>query len=173
MPWWINEASSRKFCNLQFHWPWGLRRMSAAARLLRLWVRIPPDSKMSVCCECCVFSGRSLYDELITRPKWILSTVVRHCVWSWNLVDEHALAHWGLSRQENKKSVITGYSWYTIQTIHSVDPVSFNVVWRYESINYGFMSSSSVFTLEHHLLVQIRIDCFLFFWSNTVNSIMR
>jgi len=24
---------------------------------------------MSVCCECCVLSGRILYDELITRPE--------------------------------------------------------------------------------------------------------
>ena len=24
---------------------------------------------MSVCCECCVLSGRSLCDELITRPE--------------------------------------------------------------------------------------------------------
>ena len=24
---------------------------------------------MSVCCECCVLSGRGLCDELITRPK--------------------------------------------------------------------------------------------------------
>jgi len=24
---------------------------------------------MSVCCECCVLSGRSLRDELITRPE--------------------------------------------------------------------------------------------------------
>ena len=48
-------------------WPRGLRRRSAAARLLRLWVRIPPGAWMSVCCECCVFSGRGLCDELITR----------------------------------------------------------------------------------------------------------
>jgi len=33
-------------------WPRGLRRRSAAARLLRLWVRIPPGPWMSVCWEC-------------------------------------------------------------------------------------------------------------------------
>ena len=36
-------------------WPRGLRRMSSAARLLRLWVRIPPGAWMSVvsavCCQ--------------------------------------------------------------------------------------------------------------------------
>ena len=41
---------------------------SAAARLLRLWVRIPAGAWMSLCCECCVLSGGGLCDELITRP---------------------------------------------------------------------------------------------------------
>ena len=50
-------------------WPRGLRRRSAAARLLRSWVRIPPGTWTSVCCECCVLSGRRLWDELITRPE--------------------------------------------------------------------------------------------------------
>jgi hypothetical protein len=49
-------------------WPRGLRRKSEAARLLRSWVRIPRRAWRSVCCECCVLSGRGLCDELITRP---------------------------------------------------------------------------------------------------------
>ena len=48
-------------------WPRGLRRRSTAARLLRSWVQIPPGAWKFVCCECCVLSGRSLCDELITR----------------------------------------------------------------------------------------------------------
>ena len=50
-------------------WPRGLRRRSSAARLLKLWVRIPPGAWMFVCCECCVLSGRGLCDGLITRPE--------------------------------------------------------------------------------------------------------
>jgi hypothetical protein len=50
-------------------WPRGLRCGSTAARLLRSWVRISPGAWMSVCCECCVLSGRSLCDELITSPE--------------------------------------------------------------------------------------------------------
>jgi len=50
-------------------WSRGLRRRSAAARLLRSWVRIPPGAWILVCCECCVLSGRGLCDELITRPE--------------------------------------------------------------------------------------------------------
>jgi hypothetical protein len=50
-------------------WPCGLRRRSSAARLLRLWVRLPPGAWMFVCCECCVLSGRGLCDGLITHPE--------------------------------------------------------------------------------------------------------
>ena len=50
-----------------FSWPRGVG--SAASRLLRLWVRIPPGTWMFVCCECYVLSGRGLCDELITRPE--------------------------------------------------------------------------------------------------------
>jgi hypothetical protein len=54
------------YCRSQ--WPCGLRRRSAAARLLRSWVWIPPGAWMFVC-ECRVLSGRGLCDELITRPE--------------------------------------------------------------------------------------------------------
>jgi len=50
-------------------WPRGLRRRSTAARLLRLWIRIPLEAWKFVCCGCCVLSGRGLCDELITRPE--------------------------------------------------------------------------------------------------------
>ena len=50
-------------------WPRRLRRSSAAARLLRSWVRIPPGAWMFVCCKCRVLSSRGLCDELITLPE--------------------------------------------------------------------------------------------------------
>ena len=49
--------------------PRNLRRRSAAARLLRLYVRIPPEAWMFVCLDCCVLPGRGLCHELITRPE--------------------------------------------------------------------------------------------------------
>ena len=58
-----------RFPGCRSQWPRGLRRGSAAARLLRLWIRIPGEAWMSVCCECCVLSGRCLCDELITCPE--------------------------------------------------------------------------------------------------------
>ena len=58
-------------------WPRGLRRRSAAARLLGLWVRTPSGAWMFVCCECCVLSGRGLCGELNTRPE---ESYLRWCV---------------------------------------------------------------------------------------------
>ena len=83
-------------------WPRGLRRRSAAARLLRSWVRIPPGAWMFVCCECCVLSGRGLCDELITRPEesyrlWCV--VVCDLATSWMRRPWPAL---GRSAKENK-----------------------------------------------------------------------
>jgi hypothetical protein len=50
-------------------WPRGLRRGSTAVCLVGLRVRIPQGGWMSVCCECCVLSGRGLCDGPITRPE--------------------------------------------------------------------------------------------------------
>jgi hypothetical protein len=63
-------------------WPRGLRRRSTAARLLRLWVRIPPGAWMFVCC---VLSGRGLCDELIMHPEesYRLRSVVCDLETSW------------------------------------------------------------------------------------------
>ena len=83
-------------------WPRGLRLRSATARLLRLGVRIPPEACISVCCECCVLSGRGLCDELITRPE---ESYQVWCVVVCDLeilVNEEAMAHWGLLSQINK-----------------------------------------------------------------------
>ena len=59
---WATNLSCRS------QWLRGLRRRSSVASLLRLWFRIPPGAWMSVCCECCVLSGRGLCDGFITRP---------------------------------------------------------------------------------------------------------
>jgi hypothetical protein len=80
--------------------PRGLRSRSVAARLLRLWVRIPPGEWMSVSCECCV-SGRGLCDKLITPPEesyrlWCVVVCDLE-----KLVNEEALAHRGCRAKTN------------------------------------------------------------------------
>ena len=44
--------------NCRSQWPRGLWRGSAAARLLELWVRIPPGHGCLSLVKCCVLSGR-------------------------------------------------------------------------------------------------------------------
>ena len=73
------------------HWPRGLRRGPAVARLLELRVWIPAEAWVSVCCECCVLLGGSVCVGLITHPEESYWT---WCVWVWsrNLKNE-PLAH--------------------------------------------------------------------------------
>ena len=91
-------------CFSRSQWLRSLRRRSAAARLLRSWVRIPPGAWMFVCCECCVLSGRGLCDKLITRPEesyrlWCIVVCDLE-----NLKNEEAMTpvgsqhHWGKKR---------------------------------------------------------------------------
>jgi len=95
-----------KHAHRRFQRPRGLSRRSAAARLQRLWTRIPPGTWMSACCECFVLSGRDLCDELITRLEesyrlWCVIVCVLE-----NPVNEEALAHWGGCRAKNQQQTI-------------------------------------------------------------------
>jgi len=87
--WQIIDLKQNKgpvFLECRSKWPRGLTRRSAASRLLRSWVRIPPSKWKSVCCECCVVSGRGLCDELITHPGesyWLWCVVVWNIDTSW------------------------------------------------------------------------------------------
>ena len=77
----MNYTKQVRFSRSQ--WPPGLRRRSAAARLLRLWVRILP-------------------------------TVMRRFVWSRNLMNEEAMAHWEavapITNEQTKKVRFNQYA---------------------------------------------------------------
>jgi hypothetical protein len=67
-------------------WPRVLKRRSAASRLLKFWVRIPPGAWMHFCCDCCVLLGRGLWDELIIYPEesyWLWCVAVCDLETSW------------------------------------------------------------------------------------------
>jgi len=91
-------------CGCRSRWPRGLRRGSAVARLLGLWILIPPGAWMSVCCECCVLSGRGVCVGLITRLE---DSYRVSCVWvsSWSLDIEKALTHYRMLSYGEKKSL--------------------------------------------------------------------
>ena len=82
-----------------------------AARLLGLRVRIPPEARKSVSCECCVLSGRGLSDGPIhTREKSEIRTrngpnsATRHedMGWKSSSTDINAGTRWG-------KRLISGF----------------------------------------------------------------
>jgi len=95
---WENEATTSTLPSLfcrnrilagQFRWP--------AVRLLVLRVQIPPGEWASVCCECCVLSGKGHCVGLITRPE-VAYPVWCVWVWLWSLEvpgPVGALAPWG------------------------------------------------------------------------------
>ena len=68
-------------------WPHSLRLRSAAPRMLRLWVRIPPGAWMFVWYESCVLSCRGICDELITHPEqaYLLWCVVVYELECWRI----------------------------------------------------------------------------------------
>jgi len=82
--------------------PRSLRRRSAAALLLRSWVRIPPGAWMFVCCVCCVLSGRGLCEGADHSSRGVLPTVVRRCVWSRYLKNGKAMTRVGSQRHRKK-----------------------------------------------------------------------
>ena len=120
----------------RFHRPRGLRRTSAAARLLRPWVRIPPGAWMSVCCECCVLSGRGLCDELITRSE---ESYRLWCVFVCDLETSRMRRPWSTGdcrakrNKEERKLYLVGYL-HNYITMHGLMTVNL-----LDCINYYFI----------------------------------
>jgi hypothetical protein len=111
------KIRSYKFIMSRSQWPRDLRLRSGAAHLLRSWVRIPPEGRMFVCCECRVLSGRGLCDELITRPEesyqlWCVVVCDLE-----NLKNEDAMTR-AVSQRSNKKksqwAPLTDRTWITL-----------------------------------------------------------
>ena len=63
-----------------------------ASHFLGMRIAIPPGARMSVSCECCVLSGRGLYDRPITRPE----ESYRLCVSGHDLGASTIRRHWPL-----------------------------------------------------------------------------
>jgi hypothetical protein len=65
----LHNIMQSEHLDRRFQRPRGLRRRSAAERLLESWVRIPPGAWMFVSCTVFVLSGRGLCDGPIPRPE--------------------------------------------------------------------------------------------------------
>ena len=87
----------RRSINLHYHIT--VMPVPVAARLLRMWVGIPPGAWMFVCCECCVLSGRGLCDGLITRPE------ESYRPWCVVVCDLEKPQVWGGCKRHRKKNI--------------------------------------------------------------------
>ena len=112
--WNISQINTRNMVENRSQWPpCGLRRGSAAACLLELRVRIPPEGWMFVCSEYWVLSGRGVCDGLITRPEefywgWCV------WVWSWSSDTVEVMAQLGCCVMDKKKLELVKYSYNRI-----------------------------------------------------------
>jgi hypothetical protein len=106
--WWLLSY----YCGsktIDCRWPRGLRRGCVAARLLGLRVWIPPETWMSVSCECCVLSDRCICFGMITRPEesyrvWCFR------VWQRKLIMRRARPT-GKSHARGKKKIVDYFPW--------------------------------------------------------------
>ena len=74
--WMIEYFFSIKVAQCRYQWPRGLKRGSAASSFLELRVRIPPRAWISVSCEFCVLSGRTLLSRADHSSRGILPRVM-------------------------------------------------------------------------------------------------
>jgi hypothetical protein len=98
-------------------WSRGLRRGSAAARLLAVWVRTPPKTWMFASSERCVLSGRGLCIRMITFSGGVLPSVLCVWVWSWSLKNKEDLAHWSCCAMWGEKIYLRGNQFTNVSCI--------------------------------------------------------
>jgi len=88
----ILRRTERDIINGPYWWPRGLRRGSAATRLLEIVGSNLDGARLSFSCECCVLCT-GLCVRLITRPEgsyWVRCV----WVWSWSLDSKEADDPW-------------------------------------------------------------------------------
>ena len=100
-------------------WPNGLRHGFAVARLLGLWVRIPPRHGCLLWLFCVV--SRGLCAGPITRPEESYR-VWCDWVWSWILDNEEASAHNGCCTMVKKKDYIKCFSDSSVSVVTKQRP---------------------------------------------------
>ena len=101
------------------------RSKTAAARLPRSWVGIPPGAWIFVCCECYVLAGRGLCDELITRPE---ESYRLRCVVVFNQETSKMRRPWPtLGRSATKKKYGINFSWFIRNFVRNSDKSTHNI----------------------------------------------
>ena len=102
-------------------WPRGLWRKSAVAGLLNWGFKnYRGYGRFSVMSVLCVLRYRSLR-RADHSSRGVLTTVMRRCVWSRNLLNEEALAHWGAVAPKKNRN-------YTV-ILRRLDQHYINFIW--------------------------------------------
>jgi hypothetical protein len=107
--------------NCRSQWPRGLWHGSAAARMLELWVRIPPGHGCWSLVKCCLLWGR------VSLPGWSLdqrnlTEWCAHWVWSWILVrgnhgSESGRSATGLKKKVSDLLAVLCWVWWDCSTV--------------------------------------------------------
>jgi hypothetical protein len=121
-----------------------------ATRLLGLWVRIQLGAWKSVCCECCVLSGKSLCVELITCP-------------------EESYRAWCVSECDGE-AMITRGTW-TIRGCCALEKKKLHRVKEYGSIDYYRLLSTKTTVMPVTKVPGIRLRCLLFLSASSQTSV--
>jgi hypothetical protein len=101
---------------------------------------------MSVCCECCVLSGRVLWRRADHSSRGVLPIVVRRCVWCRSLVNEEPLPRWELSRQKQTNKMFKSVDCIcVVQTKASATEGAHKCVFIWDKILETEKSTSSYF----------------------------
>ena len=94
-------------------WQRGLRYRSAAARMLRSWVRVPPGAWMFVCCECCQVETSATSWSLVQRSPTVCGASL--CVIK-KLREWQGPGPLGVGAPETNISILQGCVLYVLQT---------------------------------------------------------
>jgi len=97
----VLHFSAVRVADSRSQWPRGLRRGSAAVRLLGLWVQIPHGVWTSVVCVVCSQVEVPETDWSLVRRS-STERGLSNGVWSWILDKGKTLGHWGLLRHGTK-----------------------------------------------------------------------
>ena len=142
-------------------WRRGLRRRSSAARLLRLWVRIPPGAWKFVCCECCVLSCRGFCEGLITPPEesyrlWRVVVCDQETSKPRRLKSATGLGKYnnnGLQLQENKQQTAV----HLVATVYCPDQQMHNTHTHTHTHIYIYIHMYSIYRKHYYMFRCIRI----------------
>jgi len=103
---------------------------------------------MSVCCECCVLSGRGLWDGLITRPEesyrpWCF------VVCDLETLNGEFLTHWGAVASKVKKKTFSINATFTHTCLKECDGLCNDLTFTWDGVAWNIRLLSEQWVLKN------------------------